>query len=211
MRGTERKGEPCPGYGGPCGKPTVRRPSGVDASGYLCMACAQRTHRAWLAAERPYGDCHAGCGRPAYLSLVVDGVRRVLCRRCYDRYRATPSPHGLHALTVRSFLDEVRLACKLCGTTGGPSSPTARTDKPVRYPGGPWGLDGYICGDCHDDLALADTTAEDDADYLPTPEQIRAECAEIRRGWDDAEREARLVAGDGYYTIPWARTPERVA
>lgn len=38
---------------------------------------------------------------------------------------------------------------------------------------------------------------EDPDPYIPTPEQIRIECAKIRAGWSQAEREARLSRRGG--------------
>ena len=35
--------------------------------------------------------------------------------------------------------------------------------------------------------------AMDDTFYQPTPDEIAAACAEIRRGWSDNERQARLA------------------
>ena len=38
---------------------------------------------------------------------------------------------------------------------------------------------------------------EDPDTYIPTPEEIRVKCAEIRQGWTEQEREARLVRRGG--------------
>lgn len=35
----------------------------------------------------------------------------------------------------------------------------------------------------------------DPNDYIPTPEEIRLACAQIRQGWTQAEREARIGGG----------------
>lgn len=53
---------------------------------------------------------------------------------------------------------------------------------------------------------------EADAVYMPTPEQIAADCAEIRKTWSEAETDRRFLAvkadGDSWNLPVFEEEPE---
>jgi len=42
-------------------------------------------------------------------------------------------------------------------------------------------------------------------EYVPSPQEIRRQCREIRKGWSEKEHHQRLAGGDRRWVVPIAK------